>query len=126
MLPSTSKGGSVFSSAIATLMFFGGASSVPVPGSLGSCNWRFCRVDFEQRRGRLAAHYAIGNLVGLALVPVARRAQPRRELDAPPLLHHVRRLVRGGVERGRPGEGHLAAGGEGLRAERPVGGLRLG
>jgi hypothetical protein len=40
------------------------------------------------------AHHAVGRFVGLALVDIARRADPALELHAAALLHDVRGLVR--------------------------------
>lgn len=84
----------------------------------------------QERLGRLAAHDAIGDGVGVSLVDVAGRAHAAFEVHATPLLHHVRRLVRGRVQAGRgSGKREVIAAGKrlgGAHRLRAFGGSRVG
>jgi hypothetical protein len=78
-------------------------------------------VAVEQALGRLALDHGVGDCVGVLLVGISDLADPALQVHAGALLHHVRRLVRRGVEVRRAAERDVIAGGVGLGADRLAG-----
>ncbi len=91
------------------------------PGAARGGHGRRTHHGIEQRLGRTPADHGVGDRVGVLLVAVAGGAHATLELNAPALLHHVRRLVRRGVQVGLGAEGHIAALGIGARVHAGAG-----
>jgi len=91
-----------------------------------SCRRTGAGVGIEQPLGGLALHHHRRDLVGVALVRVARLADAALELDTAALLNDVGSLVRRGEQVGALAEHDVVAGRVGVRAHRVGGRARLG